>query len=517
MIASEGIKITGIKYACVFCLILVLFSCAEQNSVQGKHPPFRIASFHPPEDLHPFSGFATLPMHLIYRHLVWMDSILSRKPDLIESYIVSDDKRKCIISLKRNIYFQDGSLLTTEDVIYSLRYVKQKRIIDLSITNNYPDMQFRTLDKYTLELKSRQPQEWSLLLAIPIISKGYEEKYISNPKLKYIPMGSGAYRFVEYDPIKMIMKLELNNSASNTVAEYDSLEVHYFNDPEAATMALLENKVDYVMGLSLEDAEYAKTHPGIDVFNVNIPYVYQIILNTQSAQLNNIKVRNALSLLIDRNKIVRSSYSLNKIGIPSDSPLHASLPLTTPSAKPPNSAKAVKLLEEAGWVRKNGYLEHGGKRFILEIILPRHNERFLHVLREIVSIWEDVGIVCIIRSVEFQELMDSMNSGKFQASFFEMPDIQELVSNYIFWETDAGKNYSKISDGTIDRLFREIKSSRKHNILNHKKKLQNVIFEKTPAITLFYVVDYGAIRKNYHLNELILKDPYALYYLANAR
>ena len=507
------------RYLGVFLLFnLLTVTCAIlPNTEVNEEPPFRVASFYPPKDLHPLSGLVGIPLPQLYRHLIWQHSPFSRQQDLLESYDVLTDGREVILHLKKEVRFHDGSLMTAEDVAYTYERLNQSGKLKLFSFNLTSKPQVEVMNQYTVRLRSDKPQDWSLILTFPILNAKYEKKWVTKALSDYIPMGTGPYRFVSYDREKQIMKLELFNNFSDGPNDIRKVEVHFFMEPEAATMAIMEDGVDYVMGLSPEDAGHVKKHPNLEVFETVTSDAYQIWLNTRLPRLADVNVRKALSLLIDRKAIVKDRFGLNGSAVASDAPLYFSNPITTPIASFPNRQKALTLFTEAGWIRNKDKLERNGKQFRLEILIPEHNSHFLPAIRKVVSIWEDVGISCLLRRVNVNDFLKRGKAGNFEAMFTEWTDILELYMNSTYWESNGSLNFTKFTDPEVDHVFNQLKSKASIPSIPIKETIQQRIRDKIPTIVLFYPNNFGVLQKRFKLDDNILNDPYGLYYLADAR
>lgn len=503
----------------ILAATLMLVACsAPKTKVEVKEErTFRFASFHPPKDLHPLSGLVGIPLPQLYRHLVWQLTFTSRKPDLLESYEVSKDGKECILYLRKDVRFHDGSLMTAEDIVYTYERLNQHKNRLLLSAGFMPIIQVEIIDQFTIRMRSENTQDWGFILTFPILNAKYEKKWEKKELSAYVPMGTGPYRFVSYDKETQIIKLELFDDFRVGPDAIQKVEIYYFSDPEAATMAILEDRVDYVMGLSPEDAAYVKKHPDLEVFDTVTSDAYQILLNTRVPRLMDENVRRALSLLINRKAIVEDRFGLNGSAVASDALLHFSKPFTTPVARPPNPQKALKLFAEAGWIRKNGKLERGGKQFRLEILMAEHNNRFLPAIRKVISTWEDAGISCALRRLNVNDFFDSGKAGKFEAMFTELTDTLKLLMNSIYWESGSDWNYVGLADPGLDNLFSQIRINTSEPPLSVKQAMQQKLGNLTPTIVLFYIKNFGVLNKRFKLDVYILNDPYGLYYLADAR
>ncbi len=78
-----------------------------------------------PEHAENFKAFWDVDWFLsnqLYRGLTRINSDLSVSPDLAEYWEISDDRKVYTFYLRDDIFFQDGTPITTDDVIYSIHY-----------------------------------------------------------------------------------------------------------------------------------------------------------------------------------------------------------------------------------------------------------------------------------------------------------------------------------------------------------------------------------------------------------
>ena len=195
------------KIGAFLFLAFLLVACTDPKAEVKDERTFRFASFHPPKNLHPLSGFTGPPLQLLYRHLVWQLNPNSRKLDLLESYEVSKDGSECILHLRKNVRFHDGSLMTAEDVAYTYRRMKQSPEIKIFSISWTSDLHVDVIDQFTVRMRSKNIQDWGFILTFPILSAKYEKEWVKKDLSGYIPMGTGTYRFISYDREKQVIKL----------------------------------------------------------------------------------------------------------------------------------------------------------------------------------------------------------------------------------------------------------------------------------------------------------------------
>ena len=494
--------------------------CSKEKGESEEKGTFRIGTFsQPPKDLHPFSGLQGVAKLQVYDYLIWSfwnnKSEFKRKPSLIEHYEVSDNGKECIVRLRSNVYFHNGSLMTSKDVIYTYKLLRNPKKFKFLSLNQPLNIHVDYVDDLTIRMRSDANIDWKVILTNSVLNAEYERKWGNKSFDNYTPMGTGPYRFVSYDKNEKVITLKRFDDFWAGSAQLSMIEIHYFSDPETASLAMLEGQIDYLMELSPEDRVNLGKNPNIKIFKFPSVDTYQILLNTKKPFLKDRHVRRALSLLIDRKAIVGDPLSLNGGGLASDAPLHFSQPYTDPVAGESDPEKAFNLLAEAGWRKKEGRLRSNGNSFHIEILISKHNLHLLRVLRHVVSRWEQAGITCTVRDYDFATLWEMGGKSDYDAIFTELRDAEELKSNSIYFKSGSDLNLTKINDTVLGDLFAKLKSG---TVTSHsiKKEIQQRIVYQSPIIVLYYQISISALRKGFYDLEIsILKDPYGLYYLAD--
>jgi ABC-type transport system substrate-binding protein len=106
-----------------------------------------------------------------------------------------------------------------------------------------------------------------------------------------------------------------------------------------------------------------------------------------------VRARKALSLLIDRDKLVNDPHTLSGQGIPTSVAFSKSYPETKPVSENPDLARAMELFREAGYTKNNGKLTRDGKRLDLTIRFQMGElENRIHQVRLLGAMWERAGI-----------------------------------------------------------------------------------------------------------------------------
>lgn len=229
-------------------------------------------------------------------------------PGLAQSWKVSPDSLVYEFKLFPQIRFHDGSVLSANDVKVSLDRLRQPPPGVVSLQKvMYDDIQaIETPDASTVVIRLKEPNAAMLqLLAVPnacIYSARLLAADPSYPAKKV--MGTGPFRFVRHTPGSEWVGERFEGYFRKGLPYLDGFRALSVTSA-SATNAMATGQVHYTLrGLADDDADRIKANRGDKVRLVGgelATGVTQLIaFNTQRPPLNDVRVRRALSLAIDR-------------------------------------------------------------------------------------------------------------------------------------------------------------------------------------------------------------------------
>lgn len=230
---------------------------------------------------------------------------LHPEPWLAESWEVSSDGLTWTLHLVKNATWHDGKPFTSEDVKFTVTYVKEKGLsIWLDEVEDITEVQ--TPDQYTVIVKTSNPLSYFttfILPRLPIIPKHIWET-IENPK-EYAneePVGSGPFTFIEYKPGEYIRFGAYENYWKGK-PHIDEILAKVEIPSDVAVMDLKKGAVDLVS----IDTPYVKEVEGDPNLKVVVSkgiYYDHLVLNTKRYPLSVKEFRQALAYAIDKAELV---------------------------------------------------------------------------------------------------------------------------------------------------------------------------------------------------------------------
>lgn len=192
-------------------LIVVVFltqilGCSQKisnTSVAAANPKSEII-IAPGWDLGAKEGFDPTQGWNYYGNPLFFSTLLRRNAnmelenDLAQSYSLSSDRKIWKIKIREDARFSDGVPLTAQDVAFTFEQTKKNAgLVDLTILEKA-----KVVSKYEVELYLKQPE---FTFANKLATIGIVPKHRYNDEFSRNPIGSGAYKFVQWDETQQLI------------------------------------------------------------------------------------------------------------------------------------------------------------------------------------------------------------------------------------------------------------------------------------------------------------------------
>lgn len=304
--------------------------------------------------------------YLVYDTLFSIDSKYEPKPQMVDTWTVSDDKLIYTFTLRPGLAFHDGQPVTSADVVASLKRWMAK------ITTG------QNLAKFTQSVDAVDAKTFRLTLKEPF---GLVLDSLGNPTTAFImpervanvalteqitaSVGSGPFMLQrdQWRPGNKALFVRNPNYqprpeppdylSGGKVPKLERVEWGYIPDANTTLSAMLNGEIDYFEAPPLDFIRLLKANPDIVVLNIDTLGVQGLIRpNSLFPPFDNFKGRQALLHLIDQEE-----YMQAVVGDPSLSMKFCGAFFLCTSAnetevgavRKPDYAKAKALLTEAGY------------------------------------------------------------------------------------------------------------------------------------------------------------------------
>ena len=211
------------------------------------------------------------------------------------------------IRLKRGVEWHDGSTFTADDLIYSLKRILAKanklETAAASISMVNPNG-IKKINDYTVQIRLEEPwydlpsalgQRW-----INIVKNGAKPPWTTEKMI-----GTGPFKLTAWQPGTKYTYERHDNYFESGKPYLDRIEHIALTDPVARLNALVSGQVDAISDVSPTQVEVLK-RSGLSVLVSKGGGFSPINMDTTKAPFKDVRVRQAMKMLIDR-KLVLSS------------------------------------------------------------------------------------------------------------------------------------------------------------------------------------------------------------------
>jgi peptide/nickel transport system substrate-binding protein len=424
-------------------------------------------------------------------------------PDLAERFEWSEGGTRLTLTLRNEIAFHDGTPLTSEDVIFTLRAAKHPSWRSTYI-NAFRDASFEQADDRTVVITLPEPDAYLLdALTIGILpAHVWQDVEAANALLADAntrPIGAGPFK------VRSFRRNSSGAILSYTLERYEKyhgikpflerIEFRFYPDRQLALDSLRNGQVDALAFVSGTDLERVAKNEHLDYGTLELPQETIAFMNVNDETLKDAKVRQALALAVDRDEIVGAQAGVSH---PVQGPYpFADAPSASTSTAEDRMEEARALLEEAGWklsgenaVRtKNGAATGTEQTNELSLVITVADVPDLTNVAEVLQRrWSLLGAkVTISREDEGALLRRASREHDSQILVWNvlLNSSQDLFPVWWSAQADDGLNFSNLKDRNVDAAIEEIHSATTTDALKQaRQKVSDAVLARTPAVFL---------------------------------
>ncbi len=434
---------------------------------------FRIANSAEPESLDP-ALIQGVPEHRVFEAL--FEGLVATNPKdaspipgVAESWDVNEDGTQYTFHL-RDAKWSDGEPITANDVVYSwLRELDPKTgspyawfpcmfIKGASEFNSgaadASAVQIRALDEHTFQMDLIGPLPYALGALIHysfgIVPKHAIEKYGKDWTRPENFVGNGPFVLSEHLPQTSITAVKNPNYWDAENVKLDKV-IFYASDSLTTNYNMyLNGELDWDTSVPLDQLDAAKMRSDFNSAPQLSTYYYTI--QNEKAPVNDVRVRKALALAIDRQALVDQVTKAGQIpawGIVPAMAGYESLEFPNGDDHDADIEQAQKYLADAGYPN--------GVGFPTLTVLYNTNDSHKKIAEFVQQEWkENLGINVVLENQEWQTYLANRNSGNFVvARAGWVGDYQDPNTFLDMFITGAGMNGGRYHNEEYDVLINE--------------------------------------------------------------
>ncbi|MDA8443259.1 MAG: ABC transporter substrate-binding protein [Peptococcaceae bacterium] len=402
--------------------------------------------------------------------LTWDKSGKSVIPDLAVALpTVSADGLTYTFKLRQGVKFQNGDPFTADDVVYSFNRLANHDIASTgesyySVIKGMDAVYnakattvagVKKIDDYTVQFTLNSPSRTFMdVIAMPyayIVDKKYTSALASQADLSAHPMGTGPFKFVEWNKgqdIKVVRNADyfMKDANGNQLPYLAGITWQLGSDVPVAYLKFKDKQLDYTQ---IPAPDYVNTlnDPVLskDIVSLVQNDYFYFAANNKVAPFNNPLVRKALEYAFDKNAIIKL---INNRAVPAWEILPPNMPgyQSNPAGYSYDVAKAKQLLAQAGYPN--------GLPGTYNLIYTQSAQRD-QILANIQSQLATVGVKVKLNPVPFPQYLNVVTKGgetlMYGGWLQDYPDPDDFLNVLFNSNQIPSNNNVQYSNPTIDK------------------------------------------------------------------
>lgn len=405
--------------------------------------------------------------------------------DLAKSYEFKTPTH-LIIKLREDVLWHDNVKFTSKDVIFTYEKIIDPKVFN-SIKSNFQQVKsVKALDDYTIEVIYSQAyfkalETWMVGILPYHILK--DEENIMTSSFNKNPIGTGSYKLKEFKTAQDI-ELIANENYFEGKPKIDKILYKFLPDPNTSFLYLKQKNLD-IGGLSPMqidrqiDDTFKKNYTIIQ--KPSFAYTY-LGFNLKDEKFKDIRIRQALSLAIDRQELVDILFFgygqiCNGPFLPNSFAFNDNVKTITQ-----NIEKAKALLKEAGYDENNP--------FTFELVTNTGNDIRINTAQILQYQLQKAGVIMKIRVMEWQAFLNTVVHPRNFETVLLGWALALMPDAYPLWHSSSDKlggfNLVSYKNEKVDKLIEKGSETIDKNELGKiYKELFQIISDDLPYLFLY--------------------------------
>ena len=474
--------------------------------------------------------------NLLYDRLFAYEGSGRLVPSLVEHVETSDEGKRISLTIKKDIYWEDGTPLTTKDIAETFEAVKK-----CPDGTTYKDAMRRIMGTSNIEGAARaivfddrnidfefdkSYGNYMELLSFPILPAHIygEEGMLEKDDFKVV--ASGPFTLKKWDKNKRLY-LEKNQNYYGSLPYIDEIVGIIFSDDKAIQQAYDAGQVDLC---AIDDYTWDRfrSDKKSKVESFETQNLEVLAFNTSDPLLQDVDLRRAIDYSVNKERIIDSLYlSQGTIATFFINPKLSS-GLFTREESYLSVDTAVSILEKGGYrdIDGDGYRENKeGGSLVLHILANPLNHRMQTEAQMIADDLKKVGLKARLQTVgtetpeegkeeegktkQTKDLASSLKSGSYQMAVLGM-DFSAVADLHAVLGSSGSMNISRYGNEKMNELLKELREEQDPE--NQKELIDKVykIFRKdVPYVPIVFKQNVLVCGPN--IKGLMRPNAYSIY------
>lgn len=472
-----------------------------------------------PTTLHPLKGAtdgytSTVNGYILETLLTHDIETYEWKPNLAESYEISENGMEFTFKLREGVKWHDGTPLTSEDIKWSYEAIFDDKYKAIAIRPYYEGIKkVEIIDDRTVKFVAQNEyyKNFDIAAGMEILPKHFYEAEKSSAFYNRNVIGTGPYKLELYKRGNRIVLVRNDDwwgfrDPDQKEWNFPKIVLRFVKDDNVALEMLKKGSFDY-LGMGPEEyvkkavgPEWGKSVHKVKTHNKSPKGYSWIGWNLRHPILKDKQVRKALYKLVNRKLMVdKFEYGYSE---PAVGPIYHESPYHDQSLEPVkfDPKGALAMLRAAGWKDTDGdnildkVIDGKKRKFSITILEP--NEGFVKYLTVFKEDARRAGVEINIKLIEWNSFVKLLDEKKFEAVRLRWTAVVDWDPKQI-WHSDSingGSNFISYSNPEVDRLTdkaRLIQDRAKR--IEVLQKVEKLIVDDAPYVWFTYrqAIMYG--------------------------
>ncbi|MGO6828940.1 ABC transporter substrate-binding protein [Rhizobium ruizarguesonis] len=252
------------------------------------------------------NGASIEMMQIIYEPLVRRGKNWTFHPWLAESYELAKDSNTWTFKIRKGVKFHDGSAMTAKDVAYTLGRLVDEKVgagLRSRLKATFAKENLEVVDDYTLKINMLRRDT---LLEQPL--SRYNAGIIKAGSVPLIDpstaMGTGAFKAVSLEPGQSWAVDRFEQYWQPDVPALDAIQCISIPDQSAKVQSVVSGAVDLIDPVDAVILKQLAENPAVQVQPLQNAMRWSIFLNQKFKPFDDVRVRRAIKLAVDRKMIL---------------------------------------------------------------------------------------------------------------------------------------------------------------------------------------------------------------------
>ncbi len=419
----------------------------------------------------------------MFEGLVKPDSDGNLVDALAESHTMSEDGKVYTFSLRSGVKFHDGSLVTAEDVKYSLDRCADTSNGDPLVPAFSAVESVEILDENTVQLTLKEPdKEFLAYMDVAIIPA-------SNKKPETNPIGTGPYKFVSRSPQENFI-MERFEDYWGAPAHIDRVELKIIANADAIVTSLNGGSIDMFARVSQSMTQ--QLSGDFEVLEGTMNLVQAMYLNNLVPPFNDVRVRQALCYAVDPQEImdIISDGKGTQLGSSMFPAFGKYYMEELNDLYETDLDKAKELLAQAGY--PNG--------FSFTLTVPSNYQQHIDTAQVVAEQLKRINVEAKINLIEWESWVSDVYAGRnFEATVVGL-DASSLTAPALLdrFNSMAGKNFINFSSDAYDEAYAKAQAATDDaEKTQYYKECERILAEEAANVYIQDLPCFVALNKKY--------------------